>query len=80
MYNEVAEAYSVNTEYRIDKILTHDRLSRDSMIALGLIPGEVIKIVRSMFWGRYWVIQVRKQFIGLRLSELQRLQLHDIHN
>lgn len=79
MYKE-ADRYTINMEYRIGKILIHDRLARDSMIALGLIPGEVIKIIRSMFWGKYWVIQVRRQFIGLRLSELQRLQLHDIHS
>lgn len=72
--------YIVGSEYRIGKILARDSKSRDYMIALGLIPGEMIKIVKSMFWGRYWVIQVRRQLIGLRLSELQRLQLHDIHH
>lgn len=80
MFKEKSKSYAVGMEYRIGKLLVQDRKIRDSLIALGLIPGEVIKINRSMFWGYYWVIQVRKQYIGLRLSELQRLQLHVVHS
>lgn len=72
--------YKTDMEYRIGKLLVDDRASRDALIALGLVPGEIIKVVRSLFRGRYWVIQVRKQLIGLRLSELQRLQLHELYN
>lgn len=74
------KSYQVGKAYRIGKLLTQDRAARNTLIALGLIPGEVIKIKHSLFWGRYWVIRIRRQFIGLRLSELKRLQLHVIQH
>lgn len=79
MFDAITD-YEVGTEYCIGKLLVQDRELRDKMIGLGLVPGEVIQLVRSVFFGRYWVVRVRKQLIGLRLSELQRLQLHDIHH
>lgn len=70
--------YTIGAKYRVAKLLVSDRQSRDALIALGLIPGEVVQIVRSMFWGRYWIICIQEQMIGLRVSELQWLQLHVI--
>lgn len=71
--------YQVGKEYRIGKLLGL-RLERNALIALGLIPGEVIQLMHSLFWGRYWVIRVHRRFIGLRLSELKRLQLYVLHH
>lgn len=79
MFEAEVIAYRVGSRYRIAKLLTHDRRKRDTLIGMGLIPGEVITLVRSLFFGRYWVIRIRKQLIGLRLSELERLQLHVIN-
>ena len=66
----------VGYEYRISRLLTQDRRVRNILISFGLVPGEVIKIINCLFGGRYWVIRVHEQLIGLRKSELQLLQLH----
>lgn len=80
MYKEKTRGFEVGMEYRVGKILVKDRKIRESLIALGIIPGESIRVEKCMFWGYYWVIRVRKQSIGLRLSELKWLQLHAVHN
>jgi|GEM_PF-6125379 Fe2+ transport system protein FeoA len=80
MFEEKCASYRIGKTYRIGKLLSLRREDRNMMVSLGLIPGESIQIMQSLFWGRYWVIRVRKQLIGLRLSELQRLQLHDIYS
>lgn len=80
MFESAAIDYRVGLDYRIGKILETDQKIRDVLIARGLIPGQVITLVRPLFFGRYWVVRVREQLIGLRRSELQRLQLYVINN
>ena len=67
---------SVGFQYRIRRLRTNDRSARDLLISFGLIPGTMIKIKNRLFGGRYWVVSVHNQLIGLREIELRQLQLY----
>ena len=67
---------AVGLQYRIRRLVTDDRCARDLLISFGLIPGTIIKIKNCLFGGRYWVVSVHNQLIGLREIELRQLQLY----
>lgn len=67
---------AVGVHYRIRRFMTKDRRARDLFISFGLIPGVLIEIKNRLYGGRYWVIRVHDQLIGLRETELQQLQLY----
>lgn len=69
---------AVGEKYRIRRLITKERKVRDSFIALGLIPGSKIEIVKRLYGGQYWVIDINGQMIGLRAAELQQLQLYEL--
>lgn len=64
--------------YRVGALNTKNKQLRDYMIAYGFIPGEVVRVVKKLFWGRYWVVRVHGQLVGLRLSEVRILKLYVI--
>lgn len=71
--------YKVGYEYRVTRLLEKNHNFRNQFIAYGLIPGAIIRIKNKLFWGRYWVIQTQGYRLGMRASELKRLQLYDIN-
>lgn len=75
MHNEVIRP---GVTYRIVRLLVESRMQRDQMIAQGFVPGQEVRVIRSLLRGRYWVIEVHGRLMGLRASEIKRLQLYGI--
>lgn len=72
------KAIKAGVTYRIVRLLSETRLQRDQMIAQGFVPGQEVRVVKSLLWGRYWIIEVHGRLLGLRAVEIKRLQLYGI--
>ena len=78
MSERVAKQCQVGEEYRITRLLANNHQVRNRLIASGLIPGVVIKVMFRLFRGNYWVIQVHGHRIGMRVAELEQLKLYHV--
>ena len=80
MSEQAVLSCQVGSEYRIIRLVTQNDQERNHLIACGLFPGVIIKVVHQLFRGAYWVIQVHGQKIGMRARELQQLKLYDVES
>ena len=74
----VENALYVNRAYRLCSLEPANQQYRDYLISLGFVPGEIIVVVKKLFFGWYWVVRVHGQLVGLRWSEIKMLRLYGI--